>query len=65
MWDMIIKYCAKATPLDWVENIVAVVITLYLSVPGLWWPYVEKWMKKRKEKQQQAEHAEHELPETR
>ncbi|ASS74970.1 hypothetical protein CIG75_08205 [Tumebacillus algifaecis] len=51
MWESFLYWMGGATIWDWVWHIVAVVIALYLSVPGLWWPYVEKYMKKKEERE--------------
>lgn len=51
MWDSFLHWMGEATMWDWIWHIVAVVVTLYLSVPGLWWPHVEKYMKKKKERE--------------
>jgi hypothetical protein len=47
MWDRVLHWMSQATLWDWIWHIVAVVITLYLSVPGLWWPQFEKYVLKR------------------
>ncbi|MFD2168965.1 hypothetical protein [Tumebacillus lipolyticus] len=51
MWADFLYWMTTATVWDWVWHIVAVVLALYFSVPGLWWPYVEKYMKKKKERE--------------
>jgi len=55
MWDTFMYWMSGATVWDWVWHIVAVVLAVYFSVPGLWWPHVEKYMKKKKEREERAE----------
>jgi membrane protein implicated in regulation of membrane protease activity len=63
MWDNIVKWMSAATMWDWIWHIVAVVIVVFLSVPQLWWPLVEKYRKKNAENEQNPEQADQaELP---
>lgn len=51
MWENIWKGMLAASPLDWTWHILGVIFACYFTVPGLWWPHVEKYMKKRRERE--------------
>lgn len=60
MWDQMVYWMGEATFWDWFWHIVAIAITLYLSVPGLWWPQFEKYvLKKKKGEDQEAQSSNH------
>ncbi|MGZ4031295.1 MAG: hypothetical protein ACXVDJ_03765 [Tumebacillaceae bacterium] len=60
MWESLVMGFMGATVWDWVWHIIAIALAVYITVPGLWWPHVEKYMKKKREKEEQARlHAEH------
>ena len=57
MWDNIVKWMSEATLWDWIWHVVAVVIVVFLSVPQLWWPLVEKYRKRNGQDQQNPDQA--------
>ena len=54
MWESIVLGFMGATVWDWVWHIIAIGLAVYITVPGLWWPHVEKYMKKKREREEQA-----------
>jgi hypothetical protein len=62
MMDTFMHWMSGATVTDWILHIVAVALALYFSVPGLWWPHVEKFMKKKKEREEREHNQSQETP---